>query len=519
MDLECHTCKQLTPVSEVQHLFVNWSFITYMSNYQFQCSACGGGLPNVRRCPAVWDGILLTTVANLTAAQRSEDEPKQFFDLNQDIIPFILTNWDSICTNRSRSSHWSARLDMRFKQYPDIYDIDDSTPPQYSLTEKYQDLSVLTPSFVDNLFKIERKVVDPTPKPLPPQATVKLPGTRGPKRKGETFPTASKRTRTTTPKLPVHGYPTEHPHNKDGYRYILAEVDPRTTEKDLDAYAGKAVPGFLYRVVAPPLSLLALHDRAPQLKVSEDRLNVTGDKGYCMIRGTVGVSHGQWYFEVRVDSMPEPSACRIGWAQSLGQLQAPCGYDKFSYSWRSRKGTFFHQSVGKHYSAGGFGTGDVLGFLIDLPDNADSSKHLPPTHKDKALIRFKNFLYYEEKDYVEREEKALMKLPSSRLVCFKNGVSQGVACEGVYEGRYYPAVSLFKNATITCNFGPTFECPPDDDTQYRPMSEAADHNMIEQAMADMLFHVEKDVDGEAEILKRAEEENGTTTKLPAAGKR
>ena len=25
-------------------------------------------------------------------------------------------------------------------------------------------------------------------------------------------------------------------------------------------------------------------------------------------------------------------------------------------------------------SAGGFGTGDVLGFLIDLPDNADSSK-------------------------------------------------------------------------------------------------------------------------------------------------
>ena len=54
---------------------------------------------------------------------------------------------------------------------------------------------------------------------------------------------------------------------------------------------------------------------------------------------------------------------------------------------------------------------------------------------------------------------------------------------------------------------------------FAQMSEAADHNMIEQAMADMLFHVEKDVDGEAEILKRAEEENGTTTKLPAAGKR
>lgn len=29
-----------------------------------------------------------------------------------------------------------------------------------------------------------------------------------------------------TPKLPPHGYPLEHPFNKDGYRYILAEPDP-----------------------------------------------------------------------------------------------------------------------------------------------------------------------------------------------------------------------------------------------------------------------------------------------------
>ena len=28
------------------------------------------------------------------------------------------------------------------------------------------------------------------------------------------------------PKLPAHGYPLEHPFNKDGYRYILAEPDP-----------------------------------------------------------------------------------------------------------------------------------------------------------------------------------------------------------------------------------------------------------------------------------------------------
>lgn len=29
-----------------------------------------------------------------------------------------------------------------------------------------------------------------------------------------------------TPKLPPHGYPLDHPYNKDGYRYFLAEPDP-----------------------------------------------------------------------------------------------------------------------------------------------------------------------------------------------------------------------------------------------------------------------------------------------------
>lgn len=29
-----------------------------------------------------------------------------------------------------------------------------------------------------------------------------------------------------TPRLPSHGYPADHPFNKDGYRYILAEPDP-----------------------------------------------------------------------------------------------------------------------------------------------------------------------------------------------------------------------------------------------------------------------------------------------------
>lgn len=66
-----------------------------------------------------------------------------------------------------------------------------------------------------------------------------------------------------------------------------------------------------------------------------------------------------------------------------GNLQAPLGYDKFSYSWRSKKGTRFHQSIGKNYSSS-YGQGDTLGFFIELPDETETAKALPDTYKDKV---------------------------------------------------------------------------------------------------------------------------------------
>lgn len=155
----------------------------------------------------------------------------------------------------------------------------------------------------------------------------------------------------TQPKLPPNGFPAEFPFNKDGYRYFLAEPDingPHRKEFDESIeFGGKQIPGWLCRKLMPERILLSLHDRAPQLKVSDDRLTVTGEKGYCMIRASSGVSHGTWYFEIKINDMPEKSATRIGWAQELANLQTPLGYDKFGYSWRSRKGTKFHESMGK----------------------------------------------------------------------------------------------------------------------------------------------------------------------------
>jgi len=67
------------------------------------------------------------------------------------------------------------------------------------------------------------------------------------------------------PKLPPHGYPLEHPFNKDGYRYYLAEADPHAPNRqafdDSTEMAGKPIPGYLYRVFQGSQVLLSMHDR------------------------------------------------------------------------------------------------------------------------------------------------------------------------------------------------------------------------------------------------------------------
>ena len=288
--------------------------------------------------------------------------------------------------------------------------------------------------------------------------------------------------------LPYHGYPLEHPYNKDGYGYVLAEPDPHADTKDfeMDSFAGKPIPGEIYRRSLQPKVYLSLHDRAPQLKVSEDRLSVTGEKGYSSIRTNYNVTRGEWYFEIKVTSLPDDSALRLGWCQPYGNLQAPLGYDKFSYSWRSLKGTKFHQSKGKHYSAG-YKEGDVLGFHISLMEPTEyNSEYLPKTFKDKALIKFKNHLHYEEKDISEQMDKIVKPQKGSKITFFKNGKCQGTAFEDIYGGPYHPAASIYKNATVTFNFGPRFRFSPKGVT-YKPMSERVDEMAIEQSLADVLF--------------------------------
>lgn len=186
------------------------------------------------------------------------------------------------------------------------------------------------------------------------------------------------------------------------------------------------------------------------------------------------MTKGCWYWEATIEEMPEGSATRLGWGQDYANLQAPLGYDKFGYSWRSKKGTKFHESHGKHFSPG-YGEGDTLGFMIVMPQNS-GTRLVPNTYKDRVsyifnlntplklnfqpLVKFKSHLYYEEKDHVQERLKTLTVLPGSKVLNFKNGECQGVAFENVYQGSYYPTLSLHRNVTVSVNFGPNFKYPP-----------------------------------------------------------
>lgn len=127
----------------------------------------------------------------------------------------------------------------------------------------------------------------------------------------------------------------------------------------------------------PPAQVFSRQDSAPELSLSRDQLTVTGDKGFRMTRATHGAREGGWYWECEIlhpenekghvrcvanfsadararrravtrEARTFRAAARarsVGWAQRSGELQAPVGYDKWSYAYRDLQGSKLHNSV------------------------------------------------------------------------------------------------------------------------------------------------------------------------------
>jgi hypothetical protein len=165
---------------------------------------------------------------------------------------------------------------------------------------------------------------------------------------------------------------------------------------------------------------------APQMKI--DKGKVVNDKGYRLAKSSHGVWEGAWYFEVLVEN--SKGHVRIGWSQISGDLQAPCGYDVFSYSWRDAPGALFHQSTAVKDApvgyAGGFKPGDVIGVYIHLPP-------LTLVNRQELERRLWNPLV--DKEYVQIRTGPLQPLRNSEIRYFRNGIDMGVAFSPIYFGK------------------------------------------------------------------------------------
>lgn len=433
--------------------------LRFMVNYSFLCADCNEkGTEEFSRSDAGNSGAAVTTLHHLTLAQKNQDSTSNIplYFGKKEIIQFVEDNWEALwgyqkARPTGKSSWWASFVTCLMRSPEELFCTPMGQPRSatslYGLTTV--DSYTLTPLLyaqskrkADDLHKDRRtkKVADgETVNLQPPQQSL-------------------------------------HPFNRDGFRYTLAEEDPFTPD-------GFRLAGYDGDV------MLAAHDRAPQLKIADDGLTVTGDRGYCMIRATHGVNFGAWYYEATLldgEQTPDrPGAhTRIGWSQKYGNLQGPCGYDMFSYSWRDSPGSKFHCSKGAEFGLDGYGPGDVLGLFIEMPMTENSV--IPTRSKDEKAVEYKGRVYFEEKDNVDKSK--ILPCRGSRLVCFKNGVSQGVMFEDIFEGTYYPAVSLYMGAKVRLNFGPNFAFPPKD-LSYKPFNETVFFKQAQITLGDLLDKV------------------------------
>jgi len=118
--------------------------------------------------------------------------------------------------------------------------------------------------------------------------------------------------------------------------------------------------------VASDPPLLLLDDGCKSAHVLLDGCTVRGSRGYSLLRASRSIAHGCWYVEVswllplddstaqQPNSVADWSdeyapAVRVGWCTAEAPVDAPVGFDEFSFGYASRTGQAFHSSAGKPY--------------------------------------------------------------------------------------------------------------------------------------------------------------------------
>lgn len=233
---------------------------------------------------------------------------------------------------------------------------------------------------------------------------------------------------------------------------------------------------------------MSFEDVATHVFFDKSGLQVTTNKGFRMTRANVAVREGRWYWECKITQGMRPPKdgesksdggrhVRMGWARREASLDAPVGFDAYSYGIRDVSGEKVFMSRPKEFFPPGEGIreGDVIGLEIQLPsehlhrkimaghynpavDGTNDEQPLmaeaPNIVRDRVPIRFKAHTYFEKIEYHPTKEleelmnpspsgssfdtpspthpvPALRTLPNSFIRVYKNGVLMGTPFENL----------------------------------------------------------------------------------------
>jgi len=177
------------------------------------------------------------------------------------------------------------------------------------------------------------------------------------------------------------------------------------------------------------------------------------------------------------------SHVRLGWSMRTADLQAPVGYDKWSYGVRSIKGSKIHCSLREdNWGGEPFGPGDVVGCGISMVSDGNE-KEKEREGSGGETINGRGQQTRGNENHIRFFKNGL---PMGEFVISK-GKREGGAAFIVPDGVYYPAISLYMGATVKVNFGPNFVYPPrklPTGLKFRPISKLCQQPIsIEETLA------------------------------------
>ncbi|KAG0332440.1 hypothetical protein BG004_001268 [Podila humilis] len=523
------------------------------------------------------------------------DMYRYYFNKKDHILPYVDRHWKALCTDRSRTPTWWATLGSCLYISKDVFAATDeqarSASSDFCLVKSnlwnmkpghitsHQSSSSKSQSTKGHR-EVKRKAngaitgneesgskrsnnkAEKTSKPksssssirhstfqtaVPPATYIPLPNTVVTNNTGNT--------------LTPFSSTNEHPYNRHRFKYVTCEPDP-------------LLQYMLYRQSASP-TLYGVHlsreDMSPYMFIDDECKTITTEKGFRTVRANCGVREGRWYYEVNIDKGGEAryegrdgAHVRLGWARREATLQAPVGFDAYSYGVRDTTGEKVHMSKVAPFGEP-FKTGDVIGLYISLPPDGNEQSFFKHRRLRRSFM-FKGQLYFESVDYSPTKRYIEMAeyeatpiktnlvmpvpppiIPNSKIIVYKNGVCQGVMWQDLHallpieqnekekeqlrfdDGTlgYYPAVSVYRNGTATVNFGPDFEFPPGKDPEadaehktsrvetntWKPMSDRWEENLVEECLIDLVDEVELWVSQQSVLEERTHESPLSKTDL------